>query len=72
MAGAMSSGKTDAGNGTTVGSAGKSGAAGTSGGSAGKSGAATLPVNLGSAANYVILAKSGISTVPTSAVTGNL
>jgi hypothetical protein len=29
-------------------------------------------VNLGSAASYVILAKSGISTVPTSAVTGNL
>ena len=30
------------------------------------------PVNLGSAGNYVILAKTGISTVPTSAVTGNL
>jgi ice-binding like protein/Big-like domain-containing protein len=30
------------------------------------------PVNLGTAGNYVILAKSGISTVPTSAVTGNL
>ena len=29
-------------------------------------------VSLGSARNYVILAKSGISTVPTSAVTGNL
>ena len=29
-------------------------------------------VNLGAAANYVILAKSGISTVPTSAITGNL
>jgi hypothetical protein len=32
----------------------------------------TLPVNLGTAANFVILAKSGISTVPTSAVTGNI
>jgi hypothetical protein len=32
----------------------------------------TLPVNLGTAGNYVILAKSGISTVPTSAVTGNI
>jgi hypothetical protein len=30
------------------------------------------PVNLGTAGDYVILAKSGISTVPTSAVTGNL
>ena len=31
-----------------------------------------LPVNLGTAGNYVILAKTGISTVPTSAITGNL
>jgi hypothetical protein len=31
-----------------------------------------LPVNLGTAGNFAILAKSGISTVPTSAVTGNL
>ncbi len=31
-----------------------------------------LPVNLGTAVNFVVLAKSGISTVPTSAVTGNL
>jgi len=30
------------------------------------------PVNLGLAANYVVLAKSGISTVPPAAVTGNL
>jgi hypothetical protein len=30
------------------------------------------PVNLGAAGSYAILAKSGISTVPTSAVTGNL
>jgi hypothetical protein len=33
---------------------------------------AGLPVNLGTAGTYVILAKSGISTVPASAVTGNL
>jgi hypothetical protein len=33
---------------------------------------AQLPVNLGTSANYVILAKSAISTVPPSAVTGNL
>jgi len=30
------------------------------------------PVNLGTAANFVILAKSGISTVPPSAITGNI
>jgi hypothetical protein len=29
-------------------------------------------VNLGTAGNYAILAKSGISTVPTSAITGNI
>jgi hypothetical protein len=30
------------------------------------------PVNLGTAGNFVILTKSGIATVPTSAVTGNI
>ena len=30
------------------------------------------PVNLGTAGNFAILAKSGISTVPTSAVTGDM
>jgi hypothetical protein len=34
--------------------------------------AAGLPVNLGTAGDFVILAKSGVSTVPTSAVTGNV
>ncbi len=34
--------------------------------------APALPVNLASAGNFVILAKTAISTVPTSAVTGNL
>jgi hypothetical protein len=33
---------------------------------------AQLPVNLGTAGHYAILAKSGISTVPTAAVTGDL
>jgi len=32
----------------------------------------TAAVNLGSAGNYVILAKTGIDTVPTSSVTGNI
>ena len=31
-----------------------------------------LPVELGTAGHYVILAKSGISTVPTAAITGDL
>src|SRR5580693_8781568 len=34
--------------------------------------AAQTAVNLGTAGNFVILAKSGISTVPTSAVTGDI
>jgi hypothetical protein len=34
--------------------------------------AGRTPVDLGTAGNYVILAKSGISTVPTSAVTGDM
>jgi hypothetical protein len=36
------------------------------------SGNSTFLVNLGTAGNFVILAKSGISTVPTSAITGDL
>ncbi len=34
--------------------------------------AAGLPVRLGTAANYVILSKTGISTVPKSAITGDI
>jgi hypothetical protein len=34
--------------------------------------ASLAPVNLGSAAGFVVLAKTGISTVPTSAITGNI
>ena len=34
--------------------------------------AGQTPVNLGTAGNFVILAKSGISTVPTSAITGDI
>jgi hypothetical protein len=34
--------------------------------------ATQLPVNLGTAGNFVILSKSGISTVPTSAITGDI
>jgi hypothetical protein len=35
-------------------------------------GAAQGPVDLGTAGNFVILAKSGISTIPTSAITGDI
>jgi hypothetical protein len=83
LAGTSAGAGRSAAGGTSAG-AGKPGAAGRSetGGmpaDAGKSGAAGKPspaptpaVNLGTAASYVILAKSGISTVPTSAVTGDL
>jgi hypothetical protein len=40
--------------------------------SGGNSAAGALPVNLRTAGGFVILAKSGISTVPPSVVTGNL
>jgi ice-binding like protein len=39
---------------------------------AGGAGMGPSPVNLGGAGNFVILAKSAISTVPASAITGNL
>jgi Ice-binding-like len=42
------------------------------GGGAGAGGHGPAPVDLGTAGNYVILAKSKISNVPTSAITGNL
>jgi hypothetical protein len=57
------------------GSTGSGGATAGAGGAPPESDAATtleLPVELGTAGKYVVLAKSGISTVPTSAITGNL
>ena len=54
----------------TGGTGGDLGAAGSNGGEPGDDEAS--PVALGTAENYVILAKTGISTVPTSAVTGNI
>lgn len=39
---------------------------------AGTASAAQLPVDLGTAGNFVILSKSGITNVPTSAITGNI
>jgi Ice-binding-like len=54
--------------GSAAGGMSNGGQAGVGGGSVG----ATSPVDLGLAGDYVILAKTAISTVPTSAVTGNL
>jgi Ice-binding-like/Collagen triple helix repeat (20 copies) len=58
-----------------AGIAGTAGIVGTAG-HAGADGGVTLPmihpVNLGKAGDYVILAKTGISTVPDSVITGNL
>jgi len=71
-------GAADGAQGATGGAGGQSAAGGAggqsaAGGAGGQSTvAAGLPVNLGTAKNYVILAKSGIAMVPTSAVTGNL
>ncbi|HEX8919614.1 MAG TPA: ice-binding family protein [Chloroflexota bacterium] len=42
------------------------------GGGVGGAGHGPAPVNLGTAANYAILSKAGITNVPTSAITGNL
>lgn len=42
------------------------------GSSGGGSGGSAAPVSLGSAANYAILAKTGVATVPDSIVTGNV
>ena len=58
--------------GAAAGGSGGSAASGAGGAGVGGSVSNSLPVNLGTAASYVILAKSGISTVPTSAVTGNV
>jgi Ice-binding-like len=55
------------GNGGLTGSAGAGG-----GNTGGTTGAAGTPVNLRTAGNYVILAESGISTVPPAVVTGDL
>lgn len=42
------------------------------GGGSGGSGSGATPVSLGAAGNYAILAKTGVSTVPASVVTGNI
>ena len=72
----------DSGDGSSTGSggaaaSGSGGAAASGSGGAAASGsggaaASGATVDLGTAAGYVILAKTGISTVPTSAITGNL
>lgn len=61
-------------NGDPTGAASASGGTSANGGntSGGVNQLAPGAVNLGSASNYVVLSKSGISTVPTSVITGNL
>jgi hypothetical protein len=72
--GASGGGSSSGGGGAADGDSSSGGAGATDGGSApdGESTVSLLPMNLGTAGNYVILAKSGISNVPTSAVAGNL
>jgi hypothetical protein len=53
-------------------STGGSAVGGSAGGGNGGSGGAAVAVNLRTAGNFVILAKSGISSVPDSIITGNL
>jgi hypothetical protein len=74
VAGCGSSGATSGDGGPQGGSTGAGGVGTGSGGTAGHPvvGAAGTPVNLATAGNYVILAESGISTVPPSVVKGNL
>jgi len=63
-----------AGKGGTASGGASSGGSAASGGSGAEGGSAMpgVPVDLGVAEDYVILAKTGISTVPTSVITGNL
>lgn len=79
--GSPAAGSTSGGSTGASGSSGQNGAASSASGgtianggnpTGGPSQLAPGAVNLGSAGNYVILAKSGISTVPPSVITGNL
>jgi hypothetical protein len=74
--GGANDGGTTADGGTTTDAGGNAGDGGSTGdgGNSADSGSPTSPhaVNLGTAGGFAILAKSGISTVPTSAITGNL
>ena len=79
--GASTSGSSGGKASTSGGSGGKASTSGGSGGASatgGSGGGPTTvakgpaPVNLGTAGNFVILAKSGIDSIPTSAVTGNI
>ena len=63
----VAAGRGDASGGPADGGGGRGG-----GGAGGGSSGAPLPVNLATAGDFAILAKTGISTVPTSTVTGNL
>jgi hypothetical protein len=62
----------DSGNAADGGNATDSGNAADSANAPDTGGMSPLPVNLGTAGSYVILAKTAITTVPTSAITGDL
>ncbi|HEX7505155.1 MAG TPA: ice-binding family protein [Polyangia bacterium] len=74
--GVRDGGQVGTGGAGTVGAAGNGSSSGGAGGAGGVRSAGTVPagvpVDLGTAKNYAILAESGISTVPTAAITGNL
>jgi hypothetical protein len=74
--GATTAGGTRDGGQAGTGAGATAGSAAGSGGAGGVGGVGTMPagvpVDLGTAKNYAILAQSGIATVPTSTVTGNL
>lgn len=77
---AVACSNTDENAGASMSAAGAPGGAYAGGGGAGGTQSSTMPplgtdtvrVNLGTANNYVILAESGVSTVPTSIITGNV
>ena len=71
--GGSATGGSATGGSATGGSPGDGGLGGANGGDGGAGGdRSEEPVDLGSAADFVILAKSAISTVPTSAITGTI
>ena len=69
---ASSGGGAIGGGGGSPGGAGPTGGSGGGGGMGAGGGISTAPVNLGTAATYVVLTKTGISSAEASAITGNL
>jgi hypothetical protein len=70
--GGSDSDPTAAGGSSAAGGSGGAGGSSATGGSGGSGASSAKAVDLKKAGTYAILAKSGVSTVPTSAITGNL